>query len=233
MKHSLAVSWKVFFRTLKLSISYLLLLIVSVALPAYLYNFSPYLADFMSASMNIGMVVFIFFTFISYEYILLTTNPISAETLSPIHGALAQLVVSQLLVLIALLLVQSIIPFIWLMGAAADRRIAYAAYPVHSGLSVLLNCLLPGLIGVLLGTVLAIKMKRSVAYCVMLVSALLCSPIATQLFGNETIAGIQILDIFDWFAILAPNLNWGADAVYGIPSGGHVASFFPNSSMFM
>ena len=216
MKHSLAVSWKVFFRTLKLSISYLLLLIVSVALPAYLYNFSPYLADFMSASMNIGMVVFIFFTFISYEYILLTTNPISAETLSPIHGALAQLVVSQLLVLIALLLVQSIIPFIWLMGAAADRRIAYAAYPVHSGLSVLLNCLLPGLIGVLLGTVLAIKMKRSVAYCVMLVSALLCSPIATQLFGNETIAGIQILDIFDWFAILAPNLNWGADAVYGI-----------------
>lgn len=216
MKHSLAVSWKVFFRTLKLSISYLLLLIVSVGLPAYLYKFSPYLADFMSASMNIGMVVFIFFTFISYEYILLTTNPISAETLSPIPGAFTKLVISQLLVLLTLLLVQSIIPFAWLMWAAADRGIAYAAYPVHSGLSVLLNCLLPGLIGVLLGTVLAVKMKRSVAYCVMLVSALLCSPIATQLFGSETIAGVQILDIFDWFAILAPNLNWGADAVYGI-----------------
>ena len=216
MKHSLTVSWKVFFRTLKLSISYLLLLIVSVALPAYIYNFSPYLADFMSASMNIGMVAFIFFTFISYEYILLTTNPISAETLSPIPGALAQLVVSQLFVLITLLLVQSIIPFAWLMWAAADRGIAYATYPVHSGLSVLLNCLLPGLIGVLLGTVLSVKMKRTVAYCVMLVSALLCSPIATQLFSGERIAGIQILDIFDWFAILAPNLNWGADAVYGI-----------------
>ena len=216
MKHSLAVSLKVFFRTLKLSISYLLLLVISIALPAYLYNFSPYLADFLSASMNIGMVVFIFFTFISYEYIMLTTNPISAETLSPIPGALARLVVSQLIVLIGLLLVQSVVPFAWLMWAAADRGIAYATYIVHSGLSLLLNALLPGLIGVLLGTVLAIKTRRTVAYCVMLVSAFLCSPIATQLFGGETIAGIQILDVFDWFAILAPNLNWGADAVYGI-----------------
>lgn len=216
MKHSLTVSWKVFSRTLKLAISYLLLLFISIALPAYLYKFSPYLADFMSVAMNIGMVGFIFFAFISYEYLLLTTNPISAETLSPIPGAIAELVTSQLLVLITLLLVQSIIPFVWLMWAATDRGIAYSGYVVHSGLSVVINCLLPGLIGVLLGAVLALKVKRTVAYCVMLVFALLCSPIATQLFAMETIAGIQILDIFDWFAILAPNLNWVADAVYGV-----------------
>lgn len=201
MKHSLAVSWKAFSRTLKLSISYLLLLMISIALPAYLYKFSPYLADFMSVAMNIGMVGFIFFTFISYEYLLLTTNPISAETLSPIPGAVTKLVVSQLLVLIALLLVQSIIPFVWLMWAATDKGVAYSSYVVHSGLSVVINCLLPGLIGVLLGAALALKAKRTVAYCVMLVSALLCSPIATQLFGMETIAGIQILDIFDWFPL--------------------------------
>lgn len=216
MRHSMGVAWKTYFRYLKFSVPYGIMLIASNAILWYLYRATISAAEFLSDSMVLGIVGFLFFALIGYEYLSLPSQVGSREALDTIHGATKKLVLSQLFVLLFLLALWGLNLLGWQLYAYHDFQISYAPYLLHLILAIFLNCVLPGCIGLLLGALLALIAKRPGAYCAMLLFALLCSPIPSQTFANERVAGISVFAFFDWFAILAPNTSWIPDSLYGI-----------------
>ncbi len=216
MRHSLAVSWKTFLRSLRFSLPYGLLLLASNAILWRFFQATDSAAAFLTNSMVLGIAGFIFFAFIGYEFLSLPAQVGSREAMDTIPGATGKLVAAQLAVLLALLALWGLNLLGWQVYAYFAFEVAYTPALYHMALAVLLNCVLAGCVGLLLGALLALAAKRPAAYCAMLLFALLCSPIPAQTFSEERIAGISVFAFFDWFAILAPNTNWLPDGMYGL-----------------
>ena len=94
-------------------------------------------------------------------------------------------------------------------------QIHYPAFFLNSIPSIFIDFFLPGVIAILVGALLSQKTVREVAYCIIIVSALVCSPVPSGIFASESILGYPVLTFFDWFSILAPNTSWVADDIYG------------------
>lgn len=215
MRISMSVSIKIFFRSIiYLAICAVLFLLSNFFLMRF-FNASNYLAEFHVASLKLGIVGYIVFSFLSYEYTNLPRTSALQEALEIIPSSRSKLLCSQSLVLISLLLIWSINIFGWILGKYVQLQIHYPAFFLNSIPSIFIDFFLPGVIAILVGALLSQKTVREVAYCIIIVSALVCSPVPSGIFASESILGYPVLTFFDWFSILAPNTSWVADDIYG------------------
>lgn len=108
MRISMSVSIKIFFRSIiYLAICAVLFLLSNFFLMRF-FNASNYLAEFHVASLKLGIVGYIVFSFLSYEYTNLPRTSALQEALEIIPSSRSKLLCSQSLVLISLLLIWSI-----------------------------------------------------------------------------------------------------------------------------
>ncbi len=216
MRSSMSVSVKIFFRSIiYLAICAALLLLSNLFL-LRLFNTTNYLAEFHVASLKLGIVGYIVFSFLSYEYTNLPRTSSLQETLEIIPSSKAKLLCAQSMVLILLLLIWSINIFGWILGKYMQLQIHYPMFFLNAIPSIIVDFFLPGAIAILVGTLLSQKTVREAAYCIIIVSALVCSPVPSRIFASESIFGYPVLALFDWFSILAPNTSWVADDIYGV-----------------
>lgn len=216
MKASIRVAARIYFRSLlHIAILFVIGCITNIYL-AKLSSAAVSLAEFHLGALKLGVVGYIAFCFLSYEYLRKASSCGARETISSIYGAEAKLLISQFTVLIALLLAWCANIYCWIFASYIENQTRFGLFLLHVLKSVFLDLFFPGTIAILIGMVLSLYLKRELAYCVVLISALLCSPVPSKLFASEAIFGHSILSIVDWFSILAPNTDWVADAMYGV-----------------
>lgn len=216
MRSSMSVSIKIFFRSIVYLAICAVLFLLSNLFLLHLFNVSNYLAEFHVASLKLGIVGYIVFSFLSYEYTNLPRTSALQETLETIPLSRVKLLTSQSIVLLALLLIWSINIFGWILGKYVQLQIHYPLFFLNSVPSLIVDFFLPGVIAILVGILLSQKTVRETAYCIIIVSALICSPVPSMIFASESLFGYPVLAFFDWFSILAPNTSWVADDIYGV-----------------
>lgn len=216
MRASIRVASKVYFRSLIHLTIFIILGCVSNFYLAKLSNSAVSLAEFHLGSLKLGVVGYITFCFLSYEYLRKATACSIKETIDCVGGAEAKLIVSQLVILLVLLLLWCTNIYGWIVASYIDFQTKYTPFLIHAFQSVILDLFLPGVIALLIGAVLSLSLNRELAYCVIIITALVCSPVPSKLFASEKIFGHSILSLLDWFSILAPNTDWVADTMYGV-----------------
>ncbi len=216
MRSSLSISFKIFYRNAKYIVLYLMLLILTNCFLVKLSTNAISLAEFHLASLKIGIVGYLFFCFLGYEYVGLSRTVDIDETLESMMGSKDKLISSKCVVLIFLLLIWCINVFCWITGSYFRFQVNYVDFFYNAVLSAILDLVLPGFVAILLGVFLAILTSREIAYSIIVISALFCSPVPSKLFSSEAVLGYPVLHIFDCFSILAPNTDWVADAQYGV-----------------
>lgn len=216
MRTSIQVATKIYLRSLLYMAILVILGCVTNFYLARLSNTAISLAEFHLGALKLGIVGYIAFCFMSYEYLSRASLCDIKETVGSIYGAEAKLVISQIVVLLVFLFVWTFNIYGWLLVSYINFRAQHVPFLTHALQSVFLDLFLPGVIALLTGTVLALSLKRELAYCVIIVSVLFCSPVPSKLFASEEIFGHSILSIMDWFSILAPNTDWVADTMYGV-----------------
>ena len=216
MRSSIYVALKNFFRNTKYMLIYAILVLLSNCYLARLSDNAVSLAEFQLASLKLGIVGYLFFCLLGYEYISLSRLCGIKETFQTIEGVEEKLFFSQFMLLFSLVLFWCMNIFCWVTWMYFRLQTNYLPFFINAILSAFLDLVFPGSIAILLGSVLALNANREVAYSVVFISALFCSPVPSMIFSSEEIFGCTILRIFDWFAILAPNTDWVADTLYGV-----------------
>lgn len=215
MKKSIINIGKSFVRGHFFIISFALFCLISNILLMKLYNANQSAIEYLSDALRLGQIGLTYFTFLSYEYFS-SISDCNLELSFSLSGATRKVILGYLIMMCSLLLFWTANILVWQFCFYFIKRVYFPKFITHIVLSVILNCFVPGCIGMLLGIVLSLLVKRSVAYCVVLIFLLISSRIPYQVFASEKILGVPILNIFDWFSILMPNSEYIADSVYGI-----------------
>lgn len=196
-------------------ISYIILLSLTNVYLAYFFLLNSSAVQFLSYSMRLGQIALVYFSILSYEYHSFVQSEITEIT--QIHfRATEKMLGSNTIIISSLLLIWATIILAWQIAFCRYNGFSYSPFLLHALFSVILNCILPGLLGIMVGVVLALSARKTKAYCLLVLFLLITSNLPSQFFTVEEVAGIPILNIFDWFSFLAPNLNYVADSIYGI-----------------
>lgn len=215
MVHTIKVTIKSTFRKKTYSIAILSLFVLTAIILFSYYHHDISVMDFLSFSMRIGQIGLSFFVFFCYEGLSYISRTEYMEAIAIQGKEQDRLIRSQIWIFVTILAGWSISILLWQLGVYWISSVGYFPYIQHVILAVLLNCFLPGLIAILLGTVLALSAKRTYAYCAILVFIILTSSIPSKILYTIEINGTSILTYFDVFAILMPNSDFVADSVYG------------------
>lgn len=217
MLKSISVALKTYVR----SIVYLLLTAALFVLTnkelSVTFSKVQYFEVYIQAALEIGLVGYAVFAFLSYEYMRKAKACGVQETLQVIPGGEGRLFAAQLLLLAVLLVVWCGNVFAWLVKGYRKYEITYAAMMKNTALSAILYLFMPGLVAIFLGAFLAVKTNRGVAYAVVVLLSFLCSPVPIELWHSEGSIGPQLTAVLEWFYLSVPNTNWWADVFYGTP----------------
>lgn len=215
MLYAVNVALKTLTRNKVYVISYIILLSITNVYLVYFFLLNNSAVQFLSYSMRLGQIALVYFSLLSYEYHSFVQSEIAEIT--QIHfRATEKLLGANNIIISSLLLIWAAIVLAWQIAFYRYNGFSYSPFLLHALFSVILNCILPGCLGIMIGVVLALSVRKTKAYCILVLFLLVTSNLPTQFFTVEEVTGIPILNIFDWFSFLAPNLNYVADSIYGI-----------------
>lgn len=219
LKYQMQTAMRVFRRDLKLLIPYVGLLLGTGYL---IYASGASLADsnvwimFLSDSLKVGILGFIYFVFAAYEFSSRLRKDDGEEVILVEPGASFRILMANLLTLATLL-------FMWLILILSShviffrvRQIAYLSYLTHAVWSVFCYCFCPGILAILLGISLK-SLGRPVAFAFIAAFTLLSSPVPLDLFADTQSSSWTFPWFVDFFQWNVPNTGFYPDAVYGIP----------------
>ncbi len=214
--HAIKIITKITFQR-RINIIFILsfFLFTNILLLSY-YHPDISIMEFLSFSMRSGQIGFSFFIFFAYECLSDITKSEYIETISLLKKEKNQLIITQIIILLFIVLSWSVLICLWHLGIYLFLQVNYISYIVHMILAVILNCLIPGSIATLIGSILGFSFKRTSAYCLILLFLVLTSNIPSSILYSVEFLDIPILDYLDWFSIQMPNSNFVADSVYGI-----------------
>lgn len=172
---------------------------------------------YLKQSQVLSVVCFVFFVFIAYEYLIKCKNASMLECVKSIHNGLIKIYLSQLTFLTALILVVTMNVMLYCYVACLYVGVNLPSFLYHILLNNFLNITLVSLLGVGLGALCALYLKRFSAYLMIILVTIIISPIFDFIpyilfMGFD----VNIYPIRDLFNILPPNLNWVAEALYGL-----------------
>jgi len=211
---------KLFFRTKYLLFSFLLFTAaVNAFLAKEFYNLLIHndVLYYLGESQMLSIVYFVFFVFISYEYIAKSKNVNLSESISVINNGKFIFYISKLAALAIIMLIMTLNILIYNYAAYFFEGIKLLPFALHIFLNNILNIFLVSLAGACIGTVAALYLSKFQAYLLIIILTVLISPISEfmpyVLFMGY---GINIYPLMDVLNILPPNLNWVSEALYGL-----------------
>lgn len=216
MVHTVNVILKSTFRRKKYSSAVLSFFILTAILLFSYHHPNISIMEYLSFSMRLGQVGFAFFMFFAFECFSYISKVEYIESLSTIKGEVNRVIITHIGYLLLILLAWTFLFLSWQLGWYWHAHVKFFPYIIHMILSIILNCFLPSCIAILTGAVLGLSIKRTSAYCLILVFLILSSNIPAKILYSIEINSIPILNYFDWFAVLMPNSDFVADSVYGI-----------------
>ena len=215
MKHSIRVSFRVYFRTIKLIVPYLAMFAASFFTLFSLYGSQSSPISFLLGSLKLGVLGIVYFAFASYEFASQIRRIGGRECIAVVKGAERNLIFSEILILAIPLMCWAMLIWGWQIASCVGSCGDYPRYAVHSLLSVLLYCIMPSVISILLGACLASR-GRPTAYGCIALASILFSSVFLQILSGGGIGTFRFVSVLDWFSISVPNSNWVAEGVYGI-----------------
>ena len=224
MKNLFRYNFKLFFKNKYLCISYLLSFITCniFLIWGLQWTNSGYLINYLQMSQKLGVIYFIYFLFISYEYIMTSENISLKETISTIQNGKIKLFLNKYIFLLTPIIFISLNILLYNVFVYYKFNIQNTPYFIHIFKNVILNITLVSVIGSLIGSVIALRFKRFSAYAIMALIIFCVSPIfenvAYSLYSltSYNIKPINIYPYWDVLRILSPDLNWQVDRVYGL-----------------
>ncbi|NYB75551.1 ABC transporter permease [Sedimentibacter hydroxybenzoicus DSM 7310] len=211
---------KLFFKTKYLLFSFLLFIaIINIFLAAEFYNYLIHedILYYLGESQRLGIVYFVFFVFISYEYCVKNKNDNLLESISVTSNGKFFFYISKLITLVIIILIMTLNIMIYNYAVYFLKEINLWSFVKHIFLNNLLNIFLVSLTGICIGTMAALKLKRFKAYFLIILLTILISPIIEFvpyiLFMGF---GINIYPLMNILDILPPNLNWVSESLYGL-----------------
>lgn len=224
MKSLFRHNFKLFFKNKYLCISYLLLLAMCNAFLIWgiqwINNYN--IISYLSLSQKLGVFCFIYFLFISYEYIMSSENVSLKETISTMYKGKIKLFLNQYIVLLIPIIFISINIVVYNVFIYYKFNVQSVPYLIHIFKNIVLNITLVSVIGSLAGSVIALRFKRFAAYAIISLIIFCASPIFENIaftlyrLTDKNINPINIYPYWDALKILAPDLDWSADRVYGL-----------------
>lgn len=172
-------------------------------------------SEFLPDSQNFGIVGFLFFAFFSYEYFGNERHVSLSELMDvyPLGRAktyCCQFAVMAFLIAVATGMAVGYQCWCYDFAGIIDENVLR-----HAIANVFLNFALVMVIGCLLGVVAANIAKRTTAYALLLISTFLISPFMDTV-ANVLSGFVDCYRVLDYIAILAPNLDWRPDDLYGV-----------------
>lgn len=188
--------------------------IITKAVLCYRANSSP--LSYLSATLDMSMIAFVFFMFLSYEYLCKIKQHSLEEVLKATKKGYSSFYITGILVLASLLAVYALIVLGINIVIYFCLGIDKTEYLVHIVLNISLNVFLTLLIGILLGAAVSFVKQRIAAYVVMLIAVFLSTPMFTAITDaiyEGTGKSITLLrGIFD---IFPPSLGYSPIYSFG------------------
>ncbi|MCD3351851.1 ABC transporter permease [Clostridium botulinum D/C] len=220
MTNLIKSNFKIFFRSLYLSVP---LLIFFIILNGYfgvgIRNLTIHkdALFYLQYSQRISVIYFIFFTFISYEYLIKSKNSNLLEGISVLNKGTLKLYFSKLIVLVAIILIMTLNIFAYNFIVYIVMKVHSTSYLLHVILNHLLNIFLVSIFAICIGSTISLYFKRFSAYALMILSVILISPISERVpYILHMGYNIDIYFLREPFNILPPNLNWESEYLYGL-----------------
>lgn len=213
-------NFKILSRSIYLFIPLLVFFIVInwyLGLGIYNLNIHKDAFFYLQYSQRISMFFFVFFTFISYEYLVKSKNINLLECISILNKGTLKVYFSKLIVLIAIILIMTLNIFAYNFAVYIVMKVHSISYLLHIFLNNLLNIFLVSILAICIGSTISLYFKRFSAYAIMILSVILISPIS-EMIPYILYMGYHI-DIYflrEPFNILPPNLSWKSDYLYGL-----------------
>ena len=198
-------------------ISYLLVLLVVNGFYCNCLNWlgvSGY-SEFLPDSQQIGILGFLYFAFFAYEYFGHERQVLMSEMMDVYPLGRVKTNGCQFAVVLLLILVMTCVAVAYQIAAYNISQIGHTAVLMHAVSNVILNFTLVMIIGALLGILVSHNEKRTTAYAGLLMSAFLISPLMNTVADMLSDA-FDSYGVLDYVSILAPNLNWRPDDLYGL-----------------
>ncbi|MBN4051090.1 ABC transporter permease, partial [bacterium AH-315-L21] len=216
MKHS----FKLFFKSIYLAVGFIIfftgvnLYLIECMTRVSIHNDVLY---YLQESQMMSMLFFAFFVFISYEYLVKSKNNNLLECFSVIDGGKTKLYLSQIafLTIIALAMTLNVTTYNFIIYLVTN--INSKSFVYHIVLNNFMNIFLVSFLGICVGILCTIYLKRFFAYLLMIFITVLISPICEFVpfvFFNGY--GINIYPFIRIFDILPPDLDWIAEVQYGL-----------------
>ncbi|MBU5677048.1 ABC transporter permease [Alkaliphilus sp. MSJ-5] len=213
-------NFKLFFKSIYLALGFFIFsIVVNVYLIEGIYKLSIHkdALYYLIHSQKISIIYFVFFVFISYEYLVKSKNESILECFSVINNGKFKLYFSKLAVLVIIIVIMTLNIMIYNYVAYFVMNVNSLSYAYHIFLNNFLNVFLVSFLGVCIGTVTSLYLKRFPAYLIMIFSTVLISPIFESVpyilfMGFE----VNIYPLREIFNILPPNLDWVEEELYGL-----------------
>lgn len=215
MRYSLDISRKAYFRSIWLLAPYLALIVASIITLHNLYKFYSTPVDYLTDSLQLGILAFCYFSFAAYELSALIRHVEGEECLKSLKGASIRLSIAHVATLTTMLSVWTLFLIACQTVVCWLKAVLYLEYTIHYISSFILYFFLPGFIAILLGSCLR-NCSRPIAYFFIICATVLCSSIPKDNFSAVSLEDLSLAVVLDWFHLTVPNSNWIADSVYGI-----------------
>lgn len=187
-----------------------------------LYNFAALKAAeeqvlfYLSKTLRLSVLVFVFLMFVSYEYFYKRKAQMTEEMLRATKSGTRKFFLSGFLALSAVLALYCAVILALNFVVCAALGESKGEYLLHVALNILLNLFLVGLLGIQLGMTISLLEKRVTSYALML----LCVFLSTPMFSAVTDAvyegtGKNLSSVAELFNVFPPSLSYVPLATFG------------------
>lgn len=187
---------------------------------------------FLNSGQAVGLLLFLLFAVLSYEFLAMERNCDLEECLSVNRRSQRQVMCGRICLLLPMALLTSATVFVYQFVGLRSQDALTGQVIVHLLLSCVLNIFLLQLIALLFGAALAASVGRPVAYTCIAVFAFLTTSFAkgwvSMLDVGYSAVGYAIMRFSDLFSLTAMDNNYITDNIYGQPiePGRWIAALF-------
>lgn len=190
---------KTFLRTKFLSITTILFIIGISAYQIFIELAVPHLSglEMVWYHFQFSLVIFAVFMLLSYEFFIKLKRDKAQECISAMNNGNIKVIFNQFIVMMLINVVVLILFFLIIAIGCMMSGINYASFYFHIFLTILLYSFLTNTVAILIGLVVALNFKRTVAYVVLL----LCSCLVSY-FPTKFLTSSPLYKIFDFLNLI-------------------------------
>lgn len=171
--------------------------------------------DYLRQTLSIAIYSFIYFLFISNDFFYNSHKENILELLRTTKRGMALYYFSAFGVLFTIAFVYNAMVSVINIIIYYYLQVNHVEYFFHILFNVLLNIFIPCIIGILLGGILSFIKKHFISYLIIVTIVFVSSPVFELVSESVYLAGINIYNLYDFFNIFPPLLDWSSLYSFG------------------